>query len=86
MNRDEADKVRDQIYKCLVEDFEYGTKKDGTPLKRPYKNRPIFLPENDFGTNTIVSLEEVLEKVDMALDFALESETKTTETGWKPLE
>lgn len=85
MNQADADKVRRQIRKCLVEQFEYGKKKDGSPLKKPHKNKPIFVEENDFGTDTIVSLEEIMQKVDMALDFAINEEEGSSNSDWSPL-
>lgn len=86
MNQEEVGGLRAIIRKCLVEDVEYGTKKDGTPLARPKKSQGIFDEPNDFGNAAIVDLQDVMERVDLALYLYTNNEVEEETPAWKPPE
>jgi hypothetical protein len=42
VNKPDVQRCKASILRCLTEDFTYGTRKDGTPLKRPKHNQALF--------------------------------------------
>lgn len=60
------------ILKCLTEDFTYGKRKDGTPLKRPHHNYSIFDKDEGFANYCKTDLTMVMDKVVLGLYFAME--------------
>lgn len=63
--------AKKKILKCLTENFTYGKRKDGTPLKRPHRNYSIFDKEEGFAEYTKTDLSMVMDKVVLGLYFAL---------------
>lgn len=71
MTKDDVKLAKAKILKCLTEDFDYGTRKDGTPLKRPKKNQAIFDAQKGFACYSETDLEMVMDKVVLGLYFAI---------------
>jgi len=71
MKREELKEIKKNILKCLTQDFEYGTKKDGTPLKRRRKNQAIFDKNDGYAIWTSTDLNMVMDKVVLGLYFTL---------------
>ncbi len=71
MNKSDVRLAKKKILKCLTEDFEYGTRKDGQPLARPRKNQAIFDKKEGYAIFTGTDLEMVMEKVVLGLYLAL---------------
>ncbi len=72
MNKEDIRLCKKKILKCLTEDFDYGTRKDGQPLKRRKQNQPIFNSKEGFAVFTKTDLEMVMDSVVLGLYFALE--------------
>lgn len=86
MNQDEVSEIRTQIRRCLVDDVEYGTRKDGQPLKKPKVSQGLFEESNEFGNHNIVDLDMVMEKVDLALYLYSNERPEPGLPAWKPFE
>ncbi len=71
MNRADVRLAKSKILKCLTEDFEYGRRKDGQPLKRPKTNLAIFDPAKGYAIFNGTDLEMVMDAVVLGLYFAL---------------
>lgn len=72
MTKHELQTCKDTILKCLTEDFDYGRKKDGTPLKRRRLNQAIFDKEEGWQHYSGTDLHMVMDKVVLGLYFALD--------------
>lgn len=60
-----------KILKCLTEDFEYGKRKDGKPLKRKKQNQAIFDKNKGYAIFNNIDLEMVMNAVVLGLYFAM---------------
>ena len=76
MKREELKEIKKNILKCLTQDFEYGTKKDGAPLKRRRKNQAIFDKNDGYAVWTGTDLNMVMDKVVLGLYFTLNDKGK----------
>jgi hypothetical protein len=72
MTKEDLRLCKKKILKCLTEDFTYGRRKDGKPLKRPKKNQAIFMEESGNPVFSGLDLTMVMDKVILGLYFALE--------------
>lgn len=72
MNRNDFKQAKKNILKCLTEDFEYGTKKDGTPLKHKKTNYAIFDKEDGRRVYYDMSLEDIMDAVVLGLMFTVD--------------
>ncbi len=72
MNKKELQLCKTKILKCLTEDFPYGRRKDGSPLKRPRKNHALFDKQDGYLIWTSTDLKTIMDKVVLGLYFALE--------------
>lgn len=72
MNKHDVRLAKKKILKCLTEEFTYGHRKDGQPLKRPKVNTPIFNAKEGFQNYNDTDLEMVMDKVILGLYFAME--------------
>lgn len=75
MDKEDIKLAKKKILKCLTEEFDYGTRKDGQPLKRRKINQPLFIKEAPFRGEQVFNgtdLEMVMDKVLLGLYFALE--------------
>lgn len=77
MNKADLRKAKRHILRALTEDFAYGTRKDGQPLKRPHRNQAIFNRSEGHAIFNGTDLTMVMECVVTGLYLALvESETQ----------
>ena len=72
MNKADVKLAKSKILKCLTEDFEYGKRKDGKPLKHKIKNQAIFDKIKGYAIYNGTDLEMVMDKVILGLYFSLE--------------
>jgi hypothetical protein len=72
MNEEDVKLAKKKILKCLTEDFEYGTRKDGKPLKHKRKNQAIFDKKEGWAHFTETDLDMVMERVVLGLYFAMD--------------
>lgn len=70
MNKIYVRLAKERILKCLTEDFTYGRRKDGQPLKRPKTNQAIFDPKG-YAVFNGTDLEMVMDAVVLGLYFAM---------------
>ena len=77
MNKIDVKLCKEKIIKCLTEEFLYGTRKDGKPLKRRRINVPIFDSVKGFMVYTNTDLEMVMDKVILGLYFAMDEDKET---------
>lgn len=49
MNKKDVQIAKSRILKCLTEEFDYGRRKDGKPLKRRKINEPLFFKNERIG-------------------------------------
>ena len=70
MKKKEKNFIKSKILKCLTQDFTYGTRKDGKPLKHPKTNQAIFDKEEGWQVFARTDLEMVMEAVVLGLSFA----------------
>lgn len=75
MTKDDIKLAKKKILKCLTEEFEYGRRKDGKPLKRPHKNLPLF-NKNGRACYYETDLEMIMDKIMLGLYFAMEDSHK----------
>ena len=72
MNKEILKEAKRNILRCLTEDFEYGTRKDGAPLKRKKRNQAIFDKDQGFACFNGTDLEMVMDAVMLGLYFTLD--------------
>ena len=72
MTKKEIKICKEKILKCLTEDFTYGRRKDGKPLKCPNLNQAIFDNKEGYACFGNTDLKMVMDKVMLGLYFALE--------------
>ncbi len=72
MTKRDLQTCKDKILKCLNEDFDYGKRKDGTPLKRRHLNQAIFNKKEGWQCYNGTDLDMVMDKVVLGLYFALD--------------
>lgn len=71
MDKADVRRATKAIHRALTEDFEYGRRKDGQPLKRPRRNQAIFNPTKGYAVFNGTDLEMVMDKVVLGLYFAM---------------
>lgn len=72
MTKRDLQTCKDKILRCLTEDFDYGKRKDGTPLKRRHLNQAIFNKKEGWQCYNGTDLDMVMDKVVLGLYFALD--------------
>lgn len=72
MNKEDVRLCKKKILKCLTEDFEYGKRKDGKPLKRKRKSQALFDKKEGWAVWTGIDLEMVMDAVVLGLYFAMD--------------
>jgi len=75
MKKEDIKLCKAKILKCFTEEFTYGKRKDGKPLKRPKQNVPLFIASGYFqGKSCYIetNLEMVMDKVVLGLYFAFD--------------
>lgn len=77
VDKKELQRIKKSILRCLTEDFTYGRRKDGTPLKRPHKNQAIFNKEDGWSVFNNPTLDMVMDKVVLGLYFALDDTSRS---------
>ena len=71
MKKEELKQAKANILRCLTEDFKYGTKKDGTPLKRKKSNQALFDKDDGYACWSDTDLDMVMNAVVLGLYFTL---------------
>jgi hypothetical protein len=71
--------AQDAIYRALTQDFTYGRRKDGVPLKRPYHNQALFDATEGWAVFHGTDLEMVMAAVEVGLLLAAEQERAATD-------
>ena len=72
MTKKDVRLAKAKILKCLTEDFEYGRRKDGKPLKRKKLNQAIFDKKEGWAVYNGTNLEMVMDAVVLGLYFAID--------------
>jgi hypothetical protein len=72
MNKADARRVKRSILRCLTEDFTYGRRKDGQPLKRPKRNQRIFDAKQGHAVFNGTDLEMVMEAVVLGIYLSID--------------
>lgn len=76
MTREDFKKAKKNIIKCLTQDFEYGTKKDGSPLKRKKINQRLFDKEDGYPVYVRATLDTIMEAVVLGLMFTVDDKNE----------
>lgn len=76
MDKADLRRAKRHILRALTEDFTYGTRKDGTPLKRPHHNQAIFNKTEGYANFHGTDLTMVMESVITGLYLALEEQER----------
>lgn len=72
IDRKLGQRMKKSIHRCLTESFEFGRRKDGTPLKRRRINQAIFDPKQGYAIWSQTDLEMVMERVVRGIWFVLD--------------
>jgi hypothetical protein len=72
MDKADVRLAKKSILRCLTEDFAYGRRKDGQPLKRPKRNQRIFDKQGGYAVFNGTDLEMVMDAVVLGLYLALD--------------
>jgi len=76
MKKTDVKLAKAQILKCLTENFEYGKRKDGKPLKRKKQNQALFDKKEGWAVFNGTDLQMIMEAVVLGLYFTLEDGEK----------
>ncbi|HEC66113.1 MAG TPA: hypothetical protein ENI23_12540 [bacterium] len=72
MTNEDSKRCRAKIRKCLTEDFWYGKRKDGKPLKKQKRNESLFDKTFGYAAYCAIGFEEIMNAVDLGLQLASE--------------